>query len=183
MPAAELADHRGVPYSKSNPLPISPVGGGSDVTLYDTNGVPLGTLTNPLIIDASTNQPVNLSDGSGNPISSTGGKLDIAGSFSSTPTYSNTVSNGGLITVTTSAVLLAQNLSRVGWQIQNISTTVIFVLYGAGTASATNYTFALPACGTAGDGSSPIYRDIQWQGAIQFAAAAGTGKVAYGEYQ
>jgi hypothetical protein len=111
--------------------------------------------------------------------------VPITGSISTAPVYSHTVNNGGLATVTTSAQLLAANSSgptpRVGWSIQNVSTTVIFVLLGAGTASATNYHFALPACGSANDGSSLIFRDTQWQGAVQIAAASGTGKVAFEE--
>jgi hypothetical protein len=112
--------------------------------------------------------------------------LPITGSISVAPVYSHTLNQGGLQTVTTAAVLLADNHTgatpRVGWEIQNISTVVVLILLGGGTLSAANYTFALPACGTSADGSSPIYRDTQWQGEVQIMAATGTGKVVFGEY-
>lgn len=108
-------------------------------------------------------------------------QVGIPGGIVTTPVYSHTLSAGGLQTVTTDALLLAQNLNRVGYKVQNVSTVVIYMLEGAGACSATNFTYSLPACGVALDGSSPIYRDSQWQGAVRFCAASGTGKVAYGE--
>lgn len=45
-------------------------------------------------------------------------------------------------------LLKAANASRVGLVISNDSTAILYVLLGTGTASATNYTYALPAKGT-----------------------------------
>lgn len=108
-------------------------------------------------------------------------QVGIPGGVATTPVYSHTISAGGLTTVTSDALLLAQNLSRVSYQIQNVSLSVIYVLEGTGTCSATNFTYALPGCGLILDGTSPIYRDTQWQGPVRFCAATGTGKVAYAE--
>lgn len=46
------------------------------------------------------------------------------------------------------ALLKAANASRVGLVISNDSTAILYVLLGTGVASATNYTYALPAKGT-----------------------------------
>lgn len=126
---------------------------------------------------------VNLRDSSGNELGISSDPLYVQGSLSVAPVYSHTLNNGGQQTVGTSGViLLAQNLSRVGWRIQNIGTTVIYVLYGSGSISSSNYTFSLPAGGTAQDGSSPVIFDTQWQGEIQILSSATGGKVSYGEF-
>lgn len=50
--------------------------------------------------------------------------------------------------VATSTTLKAANAARTGITIANDSTAILYVLLGTGTASATNYTFALAAKGT-----------------------------------
>lgn len=45
-------------------------------------------------------------------------------------------------------LLKAANAARTGVTIANDSTSILYVLQGTGTPSATNYTFALPAKGT-----------------------------------
>lgn len=45
-------------------------------------------------------------------------------------------------------LLKAANAARVGLIIANDSTAILYILLGTGTASATNYSFALPAKGT-----------------------------------
>lgn len=107
--------------------------------------------------------------------------LPVTGTVSTAPVYSHTISAGGLQTVTTDSLLLAQNLNRVGYTIQNISLKVIYVLEGTGTCSATDFTYALPACGLVLDGSSPVYRDTQWQGPVRICSSSGTGQVSYAE--
>lgn len=47
--------------------------------------------------------------------------------------------------VATSTTLKAANAARTGITIANDSTAILYVLLGSGTASATNYTFALAA--------------------------------------
>lgn len=50
--------------------------------------------------------------------------------------------------VATSTSLKAANAARTGITIANDSTSILYVLLGTGTASATNYTFAIAAKGT-----------------------------------
>lgn len=76
---------------------------------------------------------------------------------------------GGTATVTqvtsvaSTTSLKAANAARTGITIANDSTSILYVLLGTGTASATNYSFALPAKGTV-----PSDRTISgFTGAIQ----------------
>lgn len=76
---------------------------------------------------------------------------------------------GGTATVTqvtsvaATTSLKAANAARTGITIANDSTSILYVLLGTGTASATNYSFALPAKGTV-----PSDRTISgFTGAIQ----------------
>jgi hypothetical protein len=108
--------------------------------------------------------------------------VPVSGSLTTTPVYSHTVNQGGLTTVTTDARLLAQLLTRVGYEIQNVSLATIYILHGSGTCSATNFTYALPPCGPVLDGFSPPQIRNQWQGEVRFCASTGTGKVSYAEY-
>lgn len=58
-------------------------------------------------------------------------------------------------------------------QIQNLAAAALYVKYGA-SASSSSFTFILPACGTALDGTSPpVYIDC-WLGAVSVKAAGGT---------
>ncbi len=94
--------------------------------------------------------------------------LEVGGSFSISPTESSTCSTNALNAIgNTSTQVLASNSSRKRAILQNLSTLPAYVLLGSGTASLANFTFALPACGTSKDGSSPIQYDIMWQGAVQ----------------
>ena len=106
------------------------------------------------------------------------GNLLVAGTLTVTPEESSTVSAAGPTTLgTTSAQLLAANALRKKLILQNVGTTKIWILFGAGTASAVNYHIALPAGGTANDGSCPVYIDEMWQGAIQAISSAAGGSV------
>jgi hypothetical protein len=123
----------------------------------------------PLNLDAGGNLLVNVATGT----------LSVTVS----PTESTTVSNPNLVTVGTSSVtLLASNSSRKRMTLQNNGTTTIYVLFGAGSASATNYHIALPAGGTSKDGSSVPYQDIMWQGAVQACGSAAGGLVTTAEF-
>lgn len=107
-----------------------------------------------------------------------GGNLKVAGSFSSTPVKSNTCSTNPLNNIgTTSTQVLPSNANRTRMILQNLAAggLVAFVLLGAGTASATNFTFSLPPGGSTKDGTSPIQYDEQWTGAVQvvFSGAGG----------
>jgi hypothetical protein len=95
--------------------------------------------------------------------------LAVSGTFSSTPPSSNSCSTNALNSISsTSAQVLPTNGSRKWAFLQNESNQPAFVLLGTGTASATNHTFILPACGTAQDGSSkPAELYIDWTGPIQ----------------
>lgn len=132
----------------------------ANITLVDSvsttanpQGTPIGTVTNPLIT-----LPSNGSGGT-----TTALPAGRAAATSSVPTaLSNedfarlaSIAFGGstatVTTVTSSATsgqLKAANTARVGLTIANDSTSILYVLLGTGTASATNYTFALAAKGT-----------------------------------
>lgn len=48
----------------------------------------------------------------------------------------------------TSGTLQAANVNRQFWICSNDSTSKLYLLFGAGTASASNYTYVVPAGGT-----------------------------------
>jgi hypothetical protein len=63
----------------------------------------------------------------------------------------STASTGATTSVASSATAVtikAANALRIGLTIANDSTSILYILLGAGTVSATNYTYALPAKGT-----------------------------------
>lgn len=94
------------------------------------------------------------------------------------PETSDDVSSAGPVTLGTSSTqLLAANPDRKRLILQNVGTTKIFVLFGSGTASSSNYHVALPAGGTSNDGSSPLYVDELWTGAIQAISSAVGGAI------
>lgn len=88
------------------------------------------------------------------------------------------VAFGGAATAVTSVAsaaasttLKAANAARTGIIIANDSTSILYVLLGTGTASATNYTFAIPAKGTV-----PTDRTVNgYTGAIQGIWSAANG--------
>ena len=105
--------------------------------------------------------------------------LAVAGSFSSTPPVSSTSSAPAQKTVgTVAGDILASNASRKACAVQNTGTTVIYLALGH-TASATAYFIALPAGGTANDGSSPRWdgtvSGVLWQGSINAISSAAGG--------
>lgn len=59
--------------------------------------------------------------------------------------------NSNTPTVATSTTVLAANSARIGWQIQNQDTTILYVYLGSG-ASASQYHFVLKACTGVHDG-------------------------------
>jgi succinylarginine dihydrolase len=92
--------------------------------------------------------------------------LLVSGSFASTPVQSNTASVVAQTTVgTTSVQILAANAARKRVRVQNSGTTVIKLGFGR-TPTQTAYHRALPAGGSADDGSSPPLEDMTWTGAI-----------------
>lgn len=103
-------------------------------------------------------------------------QLQVAASVTVSPTESSTCSTAGPAAVGTSSTqAIAANAARKRLMLQNVGTTAIYILLGAGTASATNFTFILPAGGTTKDGSSPVWQDTMWQGAVQWASSASGG--------
>ncbi|MBV9448562.1 MAG: hypothetical protein JO345_21970 [Streptosporangiaceae bacterium] len=106
-------------------------------------------------------------------------QLAIAGSFSSTPPSSNTASAVAQTTVSTSsASILASNGSRKACSVQNTGTTVIKLGLGK-TPTQTAYHIALPASGSADDGSSRRWdgtiSGVVWTGAINAISSASGG--------
>lgn len=80
-----------------------------------------------------------------------------------------------------SVTLLAANASRLGATIQNDSAAVLYVLAGAGTASATNYTAALAA---ASGGLPGGYYEVpsRYTGIIKGIWASATGAARVTEF-
>ena len=104
--------------------------------------------------------------------------LQVAASVTVSPTQSSTVSAAGPTTIGTgSTTVVTASASTKRLSLQNTGTTVIYVLFGAGSASSSNYHLILPAGGTTKDGSSPIYSDIMWQGAVSVASSAAGGSL------
>ena len=135
-----------------------------------TLGTPIMGVVDPIDTPAAGDLVVVATDNKRN--------LKVSGTFSATPVTSATVNSPGPTTVgTISTTLLAANATRVKVILQNVGTTKIFILFGAGVASDTNYHIALPAGGTANDGSSPLYVDVTWIGAIQAISSAAGGSV------
>lgn len=72
---------------------------------------------------------------------------------------------------TGATTLKAANANRVGLIVANDSTAILYVLFGAGTPSATNYSFMIPAKGT-----TPVDRPITgYTGLVQGAWASANG--------
>jgi hypothetical protein len=140
-----------------------------------TPGTPIMGVITPSDSPASGDLAVVALDGSR--------RMQVAGSFTATPPTSNTVSSAGPQTIGTSSTqALAANSSRKRLILQNVGTTKIWILFGAGAASSSNYHIALPAGGTSNDGSSPIYSDTLWTGAIQAISSAAGGSLQAEEF-
>lgn len=149
-------------------------GGGAGGTSSTFGAAMPGTGTAAGASDGVNMKPL-LVDGSGN--------LKIAGSFTATPDRSSTVSAAGPTTVGTSPVtLLAANLNRKKFILQNVGTNNIWILFGAGTPSSSNYHIALTPGGTSNDGSSPPYIDVMWQDQVRAVASGAGGSVAVSEF-
>jgi hypothetical protein len=73
---------------------------------------------------------------------------DAAGPVVTQSATSGTGTTSSVASSATSVPLLAANASRKGGQIANDSTAILYILFGAGTASTTNYSVAIDAKGT-----------------------------------
>lgn len=103
-------------------------------------------------------------------------QLLVAANVTVTPVTSNAASAAAQTTVgTTAAQMLAGNAGRKRLALQNQGTTVIKIVLGAGTPTQSVYHFSLPAAGSTNDGSSPIYLDTMWTGAVQAISSAAGG--------
>jgi len=86
---------------------------------------------------------------------------------------SNSCSANAIATIGTGSIqAIVANSNRKKLILQNIGTTRLYVLFGSGTASSSNFTFILPAGGSSLDGSSPIYVDTIWQGSVQWVSSS-----------
>ena len=101
----------------------------------------------------------------------------LSGSYKTTTPYSGQLSSPGQVPVNPVAVgifsagfiqVLFLNKARKQWVLQNTGTTVIFVKLGnppnAGTTL--DYSFALPPCTAADDGTGGLIIDDLWKGAV-----------------
>lgn len=95
-----------------------------------------------------------------------------------TPVQSNTSSAPTQTTVGASASTpLAANAARKRLKIQNTGTTTIYLSFGGTNPTVTAYHIALPACGSANDGSSQLYIDSVWTGAVRAISSAAGGTI------
>lgn len=76
---------------------------------------------------------------------------------------------------TTAGQVLAATSARRGLIIQNTGTTILYVVLGASTPTASVYHVALAACTGANDGKGGIYIDDAWIGAVQMIGSAAGG--------
>jgi hypothetical protein len=165
-----LYDANGLPVgSSAGALNVNIVsGGGSGGTASNFAAAFPGTGTAAGAKTPGGNMAALNLDGSGN--------LLIAGSLSVGSVTSNTASAAAQTAVgTTAGQVLAANAGRKRVMLQNAGTTVIKIVLGAGTPTQSAYHLALPACGSANDGSNPPYQDIMWTGAIQAISSAAGG--------
>lgn len=168
-----------------------------NVILFDVNGNPVafgsgGTASadgTPFVAGSTLGTPMLAEDPtSGNllvPQLSPGTRqLSVAGTFTSSPPASSTVSapSQPVIGAVTSVQLLAANAARKRMRLQNIGTTVMYILFGAGSATAANCHIVLPAGGTSEDGSSSIITDDMWQGRVAALSSAAGGIVSVAEF-
>ncbi len=141
---------------------------GSAFTVNTSVGTPIMGVVNP--VDTPTDGTLDIA------ALDSSRRLKVAGSFSATPVTSNTASAAAQTTVgTTAGQVLAANSNRKRMIFQNVGTTVIKLVLGAGTPTQTAFHRALPAGGTADDGSSPVYSDDMWTGAVQAISSAAGG--------
>ena len=73
------------------------------------------------------------------------------------------------------ATVLLPNPLRKCLIIQNTGTTILKINLGTASPTSTVYHFALPACGTANDGTGGSYIDDCWVGAVSMISSAGGG--------
>lgn len=103
-------------------------------------------------------------------------QLAVAASVTVTPTTSTAASVPAQTVVgTTAAQVLAANASRKRVMLQNVGTTRIYIAYGSTNPTTSAFHVALPAGGSAGDGSSQMISDDMWQGAIRAISSAAGG--------
>lgn len=140
---------------------------GVHTNLRTSAGSEVGTAANPLSVD--------LYDSTGAGLTSTAGALNVSGSFTAGAITAATATAPAQTAVgTTEGLVLAANANRKKFTLQNAGTTIIKIVLGTGTVTTTNYHLALPAGGSANDGSSPVYVDTMWIGAVR-ALSSGAG--------
>jgi len=164
-------------------------GGGGNVTITEPIGqTDMAASVSVVIASDQSDVPENLTTVGGSPIAlgqttkSASLPVTLASddTVSFSPSSSSTASNPVQTTVGTSAgQIIAANANRKALAIQNTGTTRIYLVLESGTPTATAYHIALPACGTANDGSSPLWdgtiSNILWLGAIQALSSAAGG--------
>ncbi len=76
----------------------------------------------------------------------------------------------------TAGVALNPNTARVYFQVQNVGANPLYLLFGAGTPSATNYDEILKASTAALDGTGGIYRSgtVVYTGLVSVGGTAAT---------
>lgn len=158
-------------YDSHGYLLVNVIAGGGAGGTSSTFGAPFpGTGTAAGAEDTHGNMVPLLVDASGN--------LLVAASVTVTPVKSNTASVPAQQVIGTIALtVLAANAARKKFIIQNVGTTVIKLVLGGTAPTQTAYTRALPAGGVANDGSSFVYEDDLWTGAVQAISSAAGGLI------
>lgn len=75
---------------------------------------------------------------------STVAPLPVTGSVTTTESKASSATTTSVTSVATPVTLKAANAARAGLVVNNDSTSILYILVGTGTVSATNYTYALP---------------------------------------
>ena len=172
----------GNPISLTNPLPVDQigtvnvniVGGGGGTASVDedafTPGVSVGT---PIMVENGGLLYIAAGDAAR--------RLLVAGTFASIPPASSTASAPAQQAVgVVAGSILAANASRKGCAVQNTGTSRIYLGLGANPTTS-NYHIALPAGGSANDGSSERWdgtiSGVRWLGAVNAISSAAGGTV------
>lgn len=82
----------------------------------------------------------------------------------------------------TAGTILAANPFRKGVRVQNTGTTVVYLLLGAGTPTASVNHVQLKACASAHDGTGGVFESATWVGAIQAIGSGVSGSVVIAEF-
>lgn len=135
----------------------------TNVNTEAVNASLLGTqASNTYLIDPDTGQPYDSShpipiNTNANGQSTMSASAPVTLASNQTPLVMSTPTVTQVASSITSGALSASNGSRKGWMIFNDSTAILYLLYGSGTASSTNYSVKIPAQSLFEMPTNPVY--------------------------